>query len=145
MGIKNFLTAEQQAAIVQAIGEAEKDTSGEIRVHMERYCKGNVLDCAATVFKELKMHKTALRNGVLVYISVDDRKLAILGDAGINTKVPDGFWDSIKDAMISNFTRGEITSGLTQGIHMIGEKLKAYFPCMPDDTNELSNEISFGA
>ena len=145
MGVKDFFTEEQQSAIVQAIADAEKATSGEIRVHLESSCKGDVLDNAVYIFKKLKMHKTALRNGVLVYLSINDRKLAILGDAGINAKVPDGFWDSIKDAMISNFTKGEITLGLTQGIHMIGEKLKTYFPYMEDDTNELSNEISFGA
>jgi uncharacterized membrane protein len=145
MGVKDFFTKEQQAAIVQAIAEAEKETSGEIRVHMERTCKGDVLDCATAIFKKLNMHKTALRNGVLIYIAVDDHKFAILGDAGINAKVPKGFWDSIKEAMASHFAKGDATSGLTTGIQMIGDKLKAYFPIAIDDTNELSNEISFGS
>lgn len=145
MGIKSFLTNEQQSAIVQAIVEAEKATSGEIRVHVESSCKGDVLDNAAHVFKKLKMHKTALRNGVLIYLAVNDRKFAILGDAGINSKVPDGFWDQVKDTMAAHFVKGDFTGGLTQGILMAGEKLKAYFPIMANDKNELSNEISFGS
>lgn len=145
MGIKTFLTKEQQSAIVQAIVEAEKATSGEIRVHMESSCKGDVLDNAAHVFKKLKMHKTALRNGVLIYLAVNDRKFAILGDAGINSKVPEGFWDQVKDTMTAHFVKGDFTGGLTQGILMAGEKLKAYFPIMANDKNELSNEISFGS
>jgi uncharacterized membrane protein len=145
MDVSKFLTKDQQASIVQAISNAENNSSGEIRVHLESTCKGDVLDRATTIFKHLKMHKTALRNGVLIYLSVQDRKFAILGDVGINIKVPDGFWDQIKDLMISHFSKGEITKGLTDGILMIGEKLKTYFPIAPDDINELSNEISFGA
>jgi len=145
MGVKTFLSKEQQTAIVQAIADAEKATSGEIRVHLESSCKGNVLDNAAYVFKKLKMHKTALRNGVLFYLAVNDRKFAILGDAGINAKVPENFWDQIREAMASDFAQGNFAEGLTQGIKMAGDKLKIYFPVMPDDINELSNEISFGA
>jgi uncharacterized membrane protein len=144
MGVNTFFTKEQQSAIVQAIADAEKATSGEIRVHLDSSCKGNVLDYAAYVFKKLKMHKTALRNGVLIYLAVNDRKFAILGDAGINTRVPEGFWDQIKEVMSANFVKGDFTNGLTQGIQMVGEKLKVYFPIKANDTNELSNEISFG-
>jgi uncharacterized membrane protein len=145
MSAKNFLSVEQQDVIVQAIADAEHATSGEIRVHMESSCKGDVLDRAAHVFKKLEMHKTELRNGALIYLAVKDHKFAILGDAGINTKVPDEFWDEIKTLMASNFSKDEFVAGLTGGIHMIGEKLKTFFPVMPDDKNELSNEISFGA
>lgn len=145
MGIKSFLTKDQQSAIVQAIADAEKATSGEIRVHLESSCKGDVLDNAAYIFKKLKMHKTALRNGVLIYLAVNDRKFAILGDAGINAKVPEDFWDQIKETMTAYFANGDFTTGLTQGIQMVGDKLKAYFPIMSNDTNELSNEISFGS
>ena len=145
MGIKTFLSKEQQEAIVQAIVDAENATSGEIRVHMESSCKIDVLDRATQIFKKLRMHKTELRNGALIYLAVKDRKFAILGDAGINAKVPDGFWDEIKAVMASNFKKDDFVTGLTVGIHMIGEKLKTYFPLMDDDENELSNEISFGA
>jgi len=145
MSVKDFLTKEQQKAVVRAIVDAEHATSGEIRVHMEDTCKIDVLDRAAYIFKKLKMHKTALRNGALIYLSVHDHKFAILGDAGINAKVPEEFWDEIKTIMASNFSKNEFVTGLTVGIRMIGEKLKAYFPLMPDDKNELSNEISFKA
>ena len=145
MSIKKFLTKEQQLAIVQAIADAEKATSGEIRVHLDSSCDGDVLDNAVYIFKKLKMHKTALRNGVLIYLAVDDRKYAILGDVGINTKVPDGFWDQIKETMAENFAKGDFATGLTQGIQKVGDKLKMYFPIMANDKNELSNEISFGS
>jgi len=145
MGIKTFLTKEQQLAIVQAITDAERTTSGEIRVHLENSCNGDVLDCAVHVFKKLKMHKTALRNGVLIYLAVNNKKFAILGDAGINSKVPEGFWDQVKEVMAAEFAKGDFATGLTQGIRMAGEKLRAYFPVTANDKNELSNEISFGS
>lgn len=145
MDVSKFLTKEQQALIVQAIQQAENNSSGEVRVHLESTCSIDVLDRATYIFKKLKMHKTALRNGVLIYLSVQDRKFAILGDVGINLKVPEGFWDHIKDLMISHFSTGEITTGLTDGILLIGEKLKLFFPIAVDDINELSDEISFGA
>ena len=88
----DFFTPAQKTAMVAAIRQAEKDTSGEIRIHFENHCRKNVLDRAAQVFADLKMHKTALRNGVLIYVALEDKQLAILGDAGINAKVPDHFW-----------------------------------------------------
>ncbi len=145
MDISKFINKDQQALIVKAINEAENSTSGEIRVHLESSCKADVLDRATYIFKKLKMHKTALRNGVLIYLSVHDRQFAILGDVGINIKAPEGFWDQIKDLMIEKFSKGEIAIGLNDGILMIGEKLKTFFPIAHDDINELSNEISFGA
>lgn len=144
MDINTFLTKEQQSDIENAIVEAEKCTSGEIRLHIDKKCDENVLDRAAKVFAQLKMHKTALRNGVLFYISVTDHKLAILGDAGINTKVPEGFWDQIKNHMVEKFSQNNYAEGLKEGIIMAGEKLRQHFPFECDDTNELSNEISFG-
>lgn len=130
--------------IVEAIKQAEHNTSGEIRVHIEKKCKIDVLDRAANVFAMLKMHKTELRNGVLFYLSVEDRKFAILGDVGINIKVPENFWDSVKNTVLEQFKQGNQTEGLIQGILMAGEKLKAHFPYQKDDVNELSDEISFG-
>jgi len=144
MNITNFLTKEQQASIVAAIVEAEKATSGEIRVHLESSCKENVLNRAAYIFKKLDMHKTALRNGVLFYLAVNDHKFAILGDAGINAKVPSDFWDTIKRIVLEHFSQNDFSGGLTEGIRMAGEKLKTFFPIQSDDTNELPNEISFG-
>ncbi|MDN5292688.1 MAG: hypothetical protein PWQ06_2927 [Anaerophaga sp.] len=144
MDINMMFTEEQKAEIVNAIKEAELNTSGEIRVHIEKNCPEDVLDRAAFIFEKLKMHKTKLRNGVLFYLAVQDRKFAILGDAGINAKVPEGFWDNIKETMLNHFKNGEFTRGLSEGIKMTGEQLKKHFPWKSDDVNELSDEISFG-
>lgn len=141
---KDLFNEAEQQQIVSAIKEAEKNTSGEIRVHIERKCNEEVLDHAAFMFEELEMHKTELRNGVLIYLAVEDRQLAILGDAGINLKVPKGFWDDTRDVMIANFKNGDFAKGLSEGILKAGEQLKVHFPYQSDDVNELSDEISFG-
>ena len=143
MSPEKSFTKEQKEAMVAAIQQAEKDTSGEIRVHIENRSKIKVLDRAADVFAELKMHKTALRNGVLIYVALLDHKLAILGDAGINSKVPTGFWDSIKTNMVEKFKQGAITEGICEAVITAGEQLKAYFPYQEDDVNELPDDISF--
>lgn len=142
MGISLF-SKEQQEEIKLAIKSAEFKTSGEIRVFIDTKCKEeNVLDCAAYQFKQLNMHKTALRNGVLVYISMEDHRFAIIGDVGINQKVASDFWDQTKELMLSYFKKGEITEGLKEGIHMVGDQLKVLFPYQADDKNELSDEIA---
>lgn len=139
-----FLTKEEEQLVVHAIQSAESNTSGEIRVHVESVCKGNVLDRASWLFKSLRMQKTELRNGVLIYLSTKDRKFAIIGDAGINAVVPAGFWDDVRDLMTGHFSRGEMANGFVLGIGKVGEKLKEFFPYRDGDVNELSNEISFG-
>lgn len=141
---KDLFTELEKQQIVAAIKEAEKNTSGEIRVHIERKCKEDVLDHAAFMFEELEMHQTELRNGVLIYLAVEDRQLAILGDAGINLKVPKGFWDATRDVMINEFKHGNFAKGLSDGIIKAGEQLKTHFPYQKDDLNELSDDISFG-
>lgn len=143
---KDYFTPEQQQQIVTAIENAERQTSGEIRVHVEWNCPTpNPLDRAAQVFAMLKMHRTQQRNGVLFYLSLNDHKFAILGDVGINIKVPADFWDSIKEAMASDFSDGKLTEGLVRGISMAGEQLAVHFPYNGDtDTNELNDDISFG-
>ncbi len=141
---KYFFTSQEQQQITQAIREAELNTSGEVRVHIENRCSGDVLDRAAYIFKQLNMHRTKLRNGVLFYLSVNDHKYAILGDVGINQKVPDTFWDEIKEEMAGLFMAGNLADGLTGGIRKAGEQLKTHFPYQKDDVNELSDEISFG-
>lgn len=143
MSPEKSFTKEQKEAMVAAIQQAEKDTSGEIRVHIENRGKIKVLDRAADVFAELKMHKTALRNGVLIYVALLDHQLAILGDAGINTKVPSNFWDSIKNNMVEKFKQGLITEGICEAVIAAGEQLKTYFPYQEDDVNELPDDISF--
>ncbi len=144
MSPKEFIGKENEILIAKAIEEAEHQTSGEIRVHIESKCKEEVLDRAAWLFKKLKMNETKDRNGVLIYLSINDRKFAILGDSGINKVVPDGFWNEIKEMMIGHFGRGEFAVGLINGIEKAGQQLKQYFPWQTDDTNELSDEISYG-
>ena len=140
----NKITDTERLQIENAIKQAEKNTSGEIRVHIETRCKKNVLDQATDVFAMLKMHKTELRNGVLFYLAMDDRQFGILGDAGINAVVPPAFWDSIKDEMTIHFKENNFAKGLSKGISMAGEKLKEHFPYQSNDVNELSDDISFG-
>lgn len=133
-----------RAIIIEAIKNAEKETSGEIQVHIENHCKGEVLDRAAEVFEKLKMHKTAQRNAVLFYLAVEDHKFAILGDAGINSVVPENFWENIKEEMLVHFKTKAFTEGLRKGIEMSGQQLQQHFPYdKKGDINELPDDISF--
>lgn len=143
MSPEKQFTEEQKSAMVDAIRRAESETSGEIRVHIENRCHKAVLDRAAEIFARLKMHKTALRNGVLVYIALLDHKLAIIGDAGINAKVPPGFWEGIKDRMVLQFRQGRVAEGVCEAVLAAGNALKSYFPRQADDRNELPDDISF--
>lgn len=139
-----LFNSEEQEEIKLAIQTAEFKTSGEIRVFVESSCKeSNVLDRAVQQFHHLKMQETAQRNGVLIYLAVDDKKFAIIGDKGINEKVPENFWESTKEIMLSHFKKNEMAEGLKHGIAMVGEQLKAYFPYDKDDKNELPDEIAF--
>ena len=139
---EDFLTKQDEKEIVSSIVEAEKNTSGEIRVHIEEHSEKSPLDRAQEVFFELKMNETQDRNGVLFYICVSDKKFAIIGDKGINDVVESDFWDCTKDTVIANFKEGNFKKGLVEGILKAGQRLKHYFPYQSDDTNELSNEIS---
>ncbi len=141
---RKFFAKREKDEIQKAILNAEMDTSGEIRVHIESQCRGEVLDRAAYLFKKIGMHKTELRNGVLVYLAVESRKFAIIGDKGINAEVPDDFWNHIKIKMAEHFAKDNFVDGLTEGITMTGKQLKKHFPRLLNDINELSDEISFG-
>jgi uncharacterized membrane protein len=144
MSVQKYFNEENKLQITNAIRVAELNTSGEIRVHIEKHCKGDVLDQAAYIFGKLEMHKTKLRNGVLFYLAIEDHKFAILGDSGINQKVPEDFWEITKEIVLAKFKEGNLTAGLADGILMAGEQLKKHFPYQLDDKNELSNDISFG-
>lgn len=119
----------------------KKNTSGEIRLHVETRCPENALDRAAYWFAELKMHKTEQRNGVLFYLALADRKFAILGDVGINAQVPAGFWDEVSALVLADFKEQKFAQGLIAGIQKAGENLKAFFPYQSDDVNELSENF----
>ncbi len=144
MRAARFFNNEEKQQILEAIRAAEMNCSGEIRVHLSNRCRGDLLDCAAWWFKKLDMHLTAERNGVLFFISVKDRAFAIIGDAGINSKVPENFWDDIKEMMQAEFREKRFATGLSKGIMMAGEQLKIHFPHQSDDKNELPDDISFG-
>jgi uncharacterized membrane protein len=143
MKASSFFTKEQQDHIHAAIMEAEQATSGEIRVHIETSVAGEALDRAAWIFKKIGMHKTENRNGVLFYLAVNSKKFAIIGDWGINARVPEGFWDNIKSDMEKDFSEMRFTQGLAKGIRMAGLQLKEHFPRSKDDVNELPDDISF--
>lgn len=138
-----FLTAEQQETVVAAVRLAEKGTSGEIRVHIDGECKGDPVKRAEEVFAKLGMHKTQLRNGVLIYLACNTRVFAIIGDKGIDDLVPEGFWQDVIDSMSGEFRQGRFAEGLAKAALMAGEKLKAYFPYQEDDVNEQPDDISF--
>jgi uncharacterized membrane protein len=142
--VEDFLSKEDELTIVEAIRVAEKNTSGEIRVHIEQTTSKVPFDRALEVFYELKMNETQQQNGVLFYFAVADKTFAICGDKGINDVVASDFWDCTKDAMISQFKLGNFKQGIVDGILNAGEQLKKYFPWFEGDTNELSNEISKG-
>ena len=144
MSVSKFFTQEEKDDLLIAIKHAELETSGEIRVHIESTCKGDVKDQAAYLFEKLEMHKTEKRNGVLFYLAFKNRKFAILGDAGINQVVPEDFWDNIRDKMLDKFRENQFVDGLVLGIEAAGKQLKQHFPYQSDDVNELSDEISFG-
>ena len=143
MDARKFFTTEQQHEIVEAIRQAEANTSGEIRVHIENHCRGDIMDRSAMVFNILKMNETAERNGVLIYLAIKDKKFSIIGDEGINKMVEHDFWNDVKDMMAGHFRSGNFTEGIIQGVLRVGEKLQTFFPHKSDDINELSDDISF--
>lgn len=138
-----ILNTAEEAILVEAIAVAEKNTSGEIRVHIEKACKGDVLERAKEVFEKLGMTATEARNGVLIYIAEESHKFAIIGDAGIHEKVGSDFWDQSKNLMLQHFIKGEFVQGIKAAVLSCGEALKAHFPYQKNDTNELSNDISY--
>ena len=143
MKASSFFTEEQQSQILAAVKEAEEATSGEVRVHIETSCREDLLDRAAWIFNRIGMHATDNRNGVLFYLAVRNKEFAIIGDGGINAKVPENFWDKTKVIIQRHFRQEKYAEGLIEGILMAGNQLKEHFPHKRDDTNELPDEISF--
>ena len=139
---EEFLSALDQQRIVNAIGDAEQRTSGEIRVHVQKRTGAtDIRNLAERTFERLGMTKTAARNGVLLFIASEDRQFTILGDSGINEKVPAGFWDDVIANLTGRFKAGEFTDGIVDAIEAAGDHLQAYFPRSESDVNELPNEI----
>jgi uncharacterized membrane protein len=142
--IEDFLTAEEEQEIIDAIVEAERNTSGEIRVHIEASAKIDHFSRAQQLFHFLKMDNTKEGNGVLIYVAVDDKKFVIYGDTGIDKVVPKGFWESTKNVMASHFQKGNFKQGVVEGVLLAGKELEAHFPWNHNDTNELTDAISKG-
>ncbi len=140
---RKFISDEDEIRILKAIAEAEKNTSGEIRVHLHRRGKADVYNNAVETFEKIGMTKTALRNGVLIYIDIDKKQFAVIGDKGIHEKVGKDFWEKITGILQDYFKRGDYTGGLVEAIAEIGAQLKKYFPYQKDDINELPDEISY--
>jgi uncharacterized membrane protein len=142
----DYFTEQQRQAIKSAIENAERITSGELRVFVDDHCHNmQAIDRAIIVFEKLNMHKTQLRHGVLIYLSVDDHKYAIIGDTGIHNKVGADFWNEAKEAMLFHFKMGDLTAGIIAGINKAGEALSIHFPRAHDDTDELQNDMVFGS
>ena len=141
---EDFLTADQQKTVVDAVRIAEKGTSGEIRIHIDGECTGDPMKRAEEVFRKLRMDETKLRNGVLIYVACNSKVFAIIGDKGINEAVPAHFWEDVIGEMGPEFRKGRFTDGLSKAVLMAGEKLRLYFPYQTDDVNEQPDEISFG-
>lgn len=140
---KEFLAKLDQGRIVAAIAAAERRTSGEIRVHIQpKATGGEIRYVAEKTFERLGMTKTALRNGVLLFIACEEQRFTILGDQGIDAKVPGGFWDEIAAKLTIRFKAGEYTDGIVDAIHSAGEELQHYFPRGEGDVDELTNEIN---
>lgn len=142
--VEDFLSKEEEQEIIEAIRTAELNTSGEIRVHIEKTSKTDAFNRALEVFHYLKMDNTIDQNGVLIYIAVKDKTFVIYGDKGINEVVPDDFWDSTKDLIQSHFKTGNFKQGLVEGILKAGKELEKHFPWIHGDKNELSDDLSKG-
>ncbi|MFV0531187.1 MAG: TPM domain-containing protein [Flavobacteriales bacterium] len=139
---ENFLNTEEEKQIIETIQQAERLTSGEIRVHIDQYTDKTQIERAQEVFYLLKMNETRDKNGILFHISIKNKAFSIIGDEGIDKKVPLNFWNDVKDQMTILFKKGCYTEGLIKGIQMAGESLQHYFPYQKDDINELPDEIS---
>ena len=142
--IEDFLTTEEEQRVIEAIRDAEIATSGEIRVHLENELKEDCLEHAKEVFHMLHMDETKYKNGVLFYVAVNEKKFAVIGDSGIDKVVPDDFWESVKNTVTHEFSKGQRASGLVLGILEAGQKLQQYFPFEEEKDNELINDISRG-
>lgn len=137
--------ADEERRIISAIKTAESQSTGEIRVHVERSCKKkDVLDRAVEIFYQLNMDKTSEGTGILIYVSIKDRKLAIIGDKGINQKVSEDFWHWVKESMSAHLKEGKIATGIIKGIEMTGAELLKFFPASENNRNELNDSISIG-
>ena len=137
-----LLSKEDSDKIVKAVQQSEKECSGEIRVHIQNKCTGDIIKAAEKKFNELGIYETKDKNGILIFVAVKDKKFAIIGDKGIHNAVSKDFWENTANAMTEKFKEGDIAGGIVEGILAVGQQLKKYFPYTSDDVNELSDEVS---
>lgn len=143
MSSEQFLTNEQEEQIIEAIARAERQTAGEIRIHIENNCEGEALERAARIFHDLGMDQTQQKNGVLIYIATEDHKAAVYAGKGIHKEVEEGFWDDILDLLIRHFKKNAYEEGIEKAVEKVGKKLKELFPYQKGDIDELTNDISY--
>jgi uncharacterized membrane protein len=145
---ERLFSAADLAAIAEAVQRAETTTSAEIRVHLERRVhrlpgqRADALRRARKVFAHLGMHLTAERHGVLIYLALEDRALAIVGDEGIHRRVGDRYWEQVRDLMIARLRDGHPLEAVLAGVGEVGRVLTEHFPRRPDDVNELTDRVS---
>jgi uncharacterized membrane protein len=140
---KTFLTAEETQQLDSAVRQAEKQTSGEIKVVLTRHCWADLRAKAAQVFKKHGLDKTERRNCAMIMMVLANREFLIYGDEGIHEKVGQDFWDDVRDTMLDKFKEGEFGEGLCVGVQRIGEKLAQFFPYRADDKDEISDDVAF--
>jgi uncharacterized membrane protein len=140
----DFFSEEQQLMIKAAVVRAERNTSGEIRVCIDAHVADEPLDRAVYWFDKLKMQNTKERNGVLIFIAIEDKKFSVIGDSGIHEKVTQQFWNDLVNEMKSFFAKNDLTGGLIHAIEHCGKALSTYFPYQRNDVDELPNEMVFG-
>ncbi|HLR77344.1 MAG TPA: TPM domain-containing protein [Balneolaceae bacterium] len=145
MSETNFLTQEQEQQVVRAIADAEHETSAEIRVHIEDRCQMDPVERAAKVFHKLGMNHTKQKNGVVIYVATEDKKAAVFGGKGIHEQIDENYWSDVLNIIITHFKDQNFAEGLSKAVEAVGKKLKELFPAPADDTNELSDEISYGS
>jgi uncharacterized membrane protein len=136
------VTVADMTAIVQAIRRLEARSSAEVRVHLDRRCSGDPQARAVALFERLGMHRTALRNGVLIYVAVADRRLAVIGDRGIHERVGAAYWQGLAATLSAHFRDGRAGAGLLAALGDLERVLAVHFPRRPDDRNELADDVS---
>ena len=140
-----FFSIKEDERLIGAVKDAEKRSGGEVRIHLENSCKtSDPVERAVEVFNSLKMSATKNRNGVLFYMAIDDKKYAVIGDAGIDSKVPKGYWAFLRDRMQNYFLKEAYFEGLLDSIEDVTKHLEQHFPYPKDDANELLDDLSIG-
>jgi uncharacterized membrane protein len=140
--VRRLLSEADERVVIEAIRAAEARTSGEIRVHVERWCGGEAIEAARRWFDRLGMRATRERNGILFYVAVDDRVFAVVGDDGIHAHVGPAFWEALRDILADGFRKGEPAAGLARAVTEAGSRLAVHFPRAGDDENELADTVS---